>query len=98
MIKKTLYTSLLVLLAVCLAGLAFAWTAPVRPVRAAGDSISTLSSAGPAEEETQPLPRPVQPGIFAAAGVVSGLFGVLAFSPLLLEDPLAGQPGAEQDV
>ncbi len=86
MMKKSLTLLVIVVLTICLVGLAVERIVPASMVQAAGESDPALRSAGPAEKEAVPVTR-AQPVVFVVIGLVCVVFGIIAVSPLLVDDP-----------
>lgn len=88
--KKNTGFLIVITLAVFLAGFAFDQLGPIIPVHALSESGLASSSMAPMEaaQETAPPAGSLQPAVFVIIGLAGVLFGILAFSPLFVEDPM----------
>ncbi len=87
--KKKWSYLFIILLAIFLVGFALDHITPASPVHAAGVPTPSLRGAGPSETEKESVSPAgsAQPVVFVVTGLVFVLFGVIALSPLLIEDP-----------
>jgi len=85
--KKTLSYLTIVVLAIFLVGFAFDRIVPANTAHAASEIQPALSNASPSEKEAVPPSHLAQPVVFVVIGLVCVLFGILAISPLLLDEP-----------
>ncbi len=87
--KKNVRYLAIIVLAIILVGFALDRLAPASSVHAAGFPTPALNSTGPSETEKGALPPAgaTQPVVIVVTSLVFVLFGVIALSPLLIEDP-----------
>ena len=85
--KKNMTFLVIVVLSICLVGLAAERIAPVHTVHAASENHLVMNSASQSINGTAPRPHAIPPIVFIAAGLVCALFGIVAVSPLLIDDP-----------
>ncbi len=86
--KKTLSFLVITVLTICLVSFAFDHIVPASPVHAAIETQPISSSADPAQTQVLRPGPSTEPVVFIITGLVCGLFGILAVSPLLIDDPL----------
>jgi len=85
--KKILSLLTLLGLSICLLGISLDRIVPASTVNAAPLSPPVSVSAGSSEQQAVSLRLSAQPVAFALTGLECLLFGVIAISPLLIDDP-----------
>ncbi len=84
--KKNITLLAVLVLTICVVGVAVERFIPASPVKAASENHPALSSAGPAEKDAVPV-KHAQPVVFVVTGLACLVFGLIAVAPLLVEDP-----------
>ncbi len=96
--KKKLGWLAVVLLTLCLVSFALERIAPASPVQADRTVQPDLGETSAMVEESVPLTGSAaagpEPAVSIATGLVCVLFAILAFSPLLIDDPALKLPEA----
>jgi hypothetical protein len=83
--KKNLSTLIIVMIAICLVSYSIGLNHTSSTVLAASETYPVLKSTSHTESEALSLPQSAQLAVIVVVGLVCGLFGILAVSPLLID-------------
>jgi len=95
--KKILSYLAIFVVSIFLMGLAFEWIVPASMAHAASETQPRLSNASSSEKDVVPPAHPAQPAVFVVTVLVCILFGIIAISPLLFDDPTRLLRETDQD-
>lgn len=86
--KGNLSLFAIVFLTICLVGFAIGWITPTPAVHAANHTHPVMNISSPSEKEAMPHTLSAQPVAFVLIGLACVLLGMMAVSPLLIDDPV----------